>query len=250
MSWKIIIAGMAMCAAGAAPAAAQSLQIPAVLAEKTDICFGDGQPDQIIEACLDILLSEEVTKEDKSQAFHQRAMAYIAIGDLDNAIYDFNAAMALTPNNAEVLNDRGNAYAQNGDLAAAVADHSRAIEIEPDIAKFYNNRAVDYMDLERVEQALLDLDNAVDLDPDYGAAYRNRSRVRCSLNLLIASLDDKLAAIRLGSVDVGALQEDMTRSGDYAGPINGLLDGQTERSLRAWMLETCRADPDSDQEQL
>ncbi len=92
----------------------------------------------------------------------------------EQAIADYDQALALNPEYAEAYNNRGNAYADLGDYEQAIADYDQALALNPEYAEAYNNRGVAYASLGEYEIAIADYDQAISLNPDYASAYINR----------------------------------------------------------------------------
>jgi len=111
---------------------------------------------------------------DYAEAYNNRGIAYGAKGDLAHAIADFDQVIALDRDDAEVYNNRGIAYAAKGDFARAIADYDQAIALKPDLAEAYNNRGTAYYDKGDLGRAIIDYDRAIALKPDLAEAYSNR----------------------------------------------------------------------------
>ena len=111
---------------------------------------GDGMPESVQEtvrthldhgrACLDKgKYDDAIADYDKAialnpnhaYAYNNRAVAYGIKGDLDRAIADLDKAIALNPNDATAYTIRGNAYYVKGDYDRAIADYRKALEIDP-----------------------------------------------------------------------------------------------------------------------
>lgn len=74
---------------------------------------------------------------------------------------------------SNILLGRANAYLGIDDIEAALADHAAAVALTPDRPQVYSNRATTLMAVRRYDEALPDLERAIALDPasDF---YRNR----------------------------------------------------------------------------
>jgi tetratricopeptide (TPR) repeat protein len=81
---------------------------------------------------------EAVRTRPTAGAYANRGATRARLGDARGAIEDFTRALALEPDDPEVLFNRGNAHLVAGDPGAAVADFSRALELRPDwlLARF------------------------------------------------------------------------------------------------------------------
>jgi tetratricopeptide (TPR) repeat protein len=86
-------------------------------------------------------------------------------GKHDEAIADYDKAIALDPNFALAYSNRGLAYAKKGDVDRAIADYTKAIALDPNFADAYTNRGVAcYMRGDK-EQAIADFRKALEIDP-------------------------------------------------------------------------------------
>jgi tetratricopeptide (TPR) repeat protein len=52
-----------------------------------------------------------------------------------------------------------------------MADYNKAIEINPQYAELYNNRGIVYYDLKEYDKAIKDYNKALEIDPQYAMAY-------------------------------------------------------------------------------
>ena len=60
------------------------------------------------------------------------------IGQLEQAVFAFDKAITIEPNNAQAHNNKGNALRELGKLGEAIEAFNKAISIKPDYAAFYN----------------------------------------------------------------------------------------------------------------
>ena len=107
-------------------------------------------------------------------------------GNYDAALYLFNKAIALNPDNEYLYNDRGLCYVVLGDIDNAISDFSKAIELKSDFVEAYYNRGLAYfgggkwkraLDNEEGNKAIADFTKVIELDPEYVEAYNNRGLV-------------------------------------------------------------------------
>ena len=82
--------------------------------------------------------------------------------------------MVIRPNDAEALNNRGVALDQLGRLEDALADFDRALAIWPDYLEALNNRASVLIGLKQPAAALTSCDKALAIRPDTGQVLNNR----------------------------------------------------------------------------
>ena len=130
-------------------------------------------------------------------AYNNRGVAYADLNKPEQAIKDFDKAIALNPDYAEAYFARGAAYADLNKLERAIKDYDTAIKLNPDLAAAYYNRGVAYADLNKPEQAIGDYDKAIALNPDYDKAYYNRGNTYADLNKPERAIKDYNKAISL-----------------------------------------------------
>ena len=117
--------------------------------------------------------------EDRTGAYNNRGVDYMATGDLDKAIADFDAAIQNDPLWGSSYLNRGRIYLGRGDLAAAEADFSKAAVLSPSRVRpqgfLYRGQARllrgDYPD------AIADFDAAIRRDPKLADAYNAEARL-------------------------------------------------------------------------
>ncbi len=97
--------------------------------------------------------------------YSRRGTVYSGLGQLPEAISDYNKAIKLNPKFAEPYYNRGNAYVKLGQPTQAISDFAKAIELNPKYAEAYSNRGTAYAFLGKPEQAKKDLLKSVELNP-------------------------------------------------------------------------------------
>ena len=101
-----------------------------------------------------------------------------ALGEYENAVEDFDRAIALEPENAGAYVMRAIMKDNLGRFEEAMEDFSLALNIEPDNGEIYVNRGVTRHRFGETESALSDLDRAVLLQPDSAPGFFNRALSR------------------------------------------------------------------------
>jgi tetratricopeptide (TPR) repeat protein len=127
---------------------------------------------------------------DDAVAYNNRGLARYDQGDPEGAIADYDRAMALNPDYAAAHNNRGVARRSLDDLEGAIVDYDRAIALDPDYAKTYHDRGIARYDQGDLEGAIADFDWAIALDPDYAKAYWGRGLAHRQLGNVEAALGD------------------------------------------------------------
>ena len=81
------------------------------------------------------------------------------------------------PNDAQAYNVRGSVLGRAGRNQEALADFDRAIALDANYAQAYANRGQVHRQMNRLELALADYNKALALDQNYAAAYLGRGQV-------------------------------------------------------------------------
>ena len=81
------------------------------------------------------------------------------------AIDDFNKALLLNPNEAQIYCAKGYAQAKLGKYEEAFLDFNKSIEMNPNNAYIYYLRGKIYIDLEKYDLAQKDLEKVLKLSP-------------------------------------------------------------------------------------
>jgi tetratricopeptide (TPR) repeat protein len=166
-------------------------------------------------ACVNLLLSDStIAREATSEALGIRGGALHALGRIDDALADFDAAISLAPADKRGHASRGEAFRQLGRVDEAFADFSRALELDAEYGfvlsrrgEIYRvtgrredalidfnsalqlnsqdawalaSRGATYVDMGRYDDALSDLDHALQLNPDYAFALASKG-ITCAL---------------------------------------------------------------------
>ncbi len=87
-------------------------------------------------------------------------------GRYEEAIAEFDEAIALDVDLAVAYVGRGNAHGELGNLQQAIFDYDRAIDLDLSLAAAYANRGEAYSDLGNIQHAVADLERALSLTAD------------------------------------------------------------------------------------
>jgi tetratricopeptide (TPR) repeat protein len=109
-----------------------------------------------------------------AQPYTARGEALAHSGKPDEALAEFDQAIALDPHNAEALYNRGLLYQGEKQHQLAVDDFTSANGLTPQRAEPLLGRAISYLALDRVKEAVADLDEAAEADPQNPQIWTTR----------------------------------------------------------------------------
>jgi tetratricopeptide (TPR) repeat protein len=162
----------------------------------------DKNPVRAIELYTQAILLDPVF----AGAYNNRAILNTNIGNLNEALDDFNKAIELTPDNsADIYNNRGNLKSSLGDTNGAMADYEKAIELNPNSPVAFSNRAFLKMKKGDKRGALDDFNKSITCNPDFADAYFKRGNLKYEMNDSKSALEDFNKTIELVPTHVDAL---------------------------------------------
>jgi tetratricopeptide (TPR) repeat protein len=134
------------------------------------------------------------------KAYLGRGVAYLQKRDYDHTIADFTQALRINPNlNSEymIYTIRGGAYFQKEDYDRAIADYTQAIRINPNDADAYSIRGNAYFQKGDNDRAIADLTQALRINPNFADAYHVRGFVYADKGDYDQAIADLNQVIRL-----------------------------------------------------
>jgi tetratricopeptide (TPR) repeat protein len=157
---------------------------------------GKSAPPMVIQACTELLDRNILQGHERFYLFVNRALAYVAQGDKQHALDDYNAAVKLAPKYAQPYYYRGIFYAQT-DVDAALRDFDTALSLNPKLVPALRQRAIIYLTQNNLDGALADFSEALRLRPKTAALWSERGHLRILLRDYDGALKDEAEAIRL-----------------------------------------------------
>jgi tetratricopeptide (TPR) repeat protein len=112
---------------------------------------------------------------------YNRAQVYLMSGQLQEALADFDYAVAQDPNFRDNYFNRGNVLNRLGRYEEAIADYDHALQLSPPFPEAYYNRGDTRLELGDAEGALADFGRVIELDPGNVDARVNRAGILCDL---------------------------------------------------------------------
>jgi hypothetical protein len=110
-----------------------------------------------------------------ADALLNRGSALATLNRSEQALADFDAALALMPGHPAALYNRGNALSDLGRYDEALAAFDRALTAAPNHVQAWNNRGRALQALNRHDDAINNFDKAIALQKDYADAHFNRA---------------------------------------------------------------------------
>jgi tetratricopeptide (TPR) repeat protein len=129
-----------------------------------------------LEALADTMLKGPVDL--RAQVLDQAGQGWLLAGDPARAAAVLTAALALTPDDADLLTDRAEALAGEKKYREAVADLDGALKIDARRVDALVFRASAHRSLEQYDLARRDIDAALHLAPDQPDALLERGNIR------------------------------------------------------------------------
>jgi tetratricopeptide (TPR) repeat protein len=140
----------------------------------------DGNPRVAINECSRQLAAQDnrITggniRFERAMRYMLRAYAHVRLGEMEEALADYDLAVATDGSVSWIHIQRGDAYFLTGQYREALASYDRALEIEPESTTALNNRAVIYAaapdaTLHNSARALADAERLNGIFPDQPA---------------------------------------------------------------------------------
>jgi tetratricopeptide (TPR) repeat protein len=131
--------------------------------------------------------------------------------DYDQAIREFNTALAISPYRGEAYLQRGTAYEARGEIDRALADYSRATQLDPRLAAAFIRRGRIRTDRSDFDGALADFERALEIRPCDAETHLNRGICQFRRGILNEAVADFERVLKL------------TNHSDYAEPAKQYL---------------------------
>ncbi|XP_078263288.1 uncharacterized protein ttc6 isoform X2 [Rhinoraja longicauda] len=129
-------------------------------------------------------------------AYEGRAIVSLQMNNTLGALHDINAALEIAKS-AKLFTNRGVINQFMGDLPDAMRDYQRAIVLDPNYSLAYFNKANLYLYNSQFQQAHNHYTKAIDLQPRDESALLNRAICCVMLKLVKEALEDFEEAIKL-----------------------------------------------------
>ena len=124
-------------------------------------------------------ITEDQLKQGEEIA--RQAISLTQKGDFAQAELYWTQLIADFPANPAVWSNRGNARVSQNKLEEAISDYNKAIALEPDAPDPYLNRGTAYEGLGKYQEAITDYEQVLALNPDDVMAYNNLGNANAGL---------------------------------------------------------------------
>ncbi|XP_044749115.1 mitochondrial import receptor subunit TOM70 [Coccinella septempunctata] len=142
---------------------------------KAKLAFATGKYEEIIPACTEEINSSESDINYIVESLYLRATFYFLCGQFKEALLDLNNIIENEEYDYKIrvnaLIKRASIYMQTEELQACQKDYETAIEIGPNIADVYHHRGQFKLLTEKIDEAREDFQKAVTLNPNFPIAY-------------------------------------------------------------------------------
>lgn len=128
---------------------------------------------------------------------YKRGAAYYKRGQLDAAIVDFDAALAIDPESTSAILGRAYCQLRKREYRKAESDFNAVLKRDPSVTDAFAFRAVARREQGDVEGAIADLGSALALEPERATAHADRGLLHMRRLDYRAAIADFDAAIRL-----------------------------------------------------
>jgi len=142
-----------------------------------------------------------------SQGYATRGQVLAKSGKNEEAMAEFDRALALDPYNVQALYGRGLIHQSEKQYQQAIADFTSANGLSPQKLEPLLARASSYLAIDKAKEAAADLDEAVQSDPGSAAAWSARGQAYERLG------DKAKAAVSYGRALALRPKDEVARSG-------------------------------------
>jgi tetratricopeptide (TPR) repeat protein len=143
------------------------------------------------------LLEPKIEASYCSQLFFEIGNLFNSLEKYEESIADYDKAIELNPNFAQVWGMRGTAKAILQRHEEAITDFDKAIELDPNLLQAWGARGTTKEGLQRYEEAITDYDKAIELDPNFAETWEMRGGVKLYLQKYEEAIPDFDKAIEL-----------------------------------------------------
>ena len=187
----------AMVFLGSAGLALALAAAPARADDSVDCLTQSVKAETRVAACTRVIDGGTTMGAQLAAAYYGRGAARAELGQYNDAIADYTAAIEIKADYADAFYARGNVFLQKPDYPKAIADYDAAVKLKPDFADAFNNRAWAHFQAGEPAKGLPDADRAVALGPRDPNALDTRAQILKALDRKEEAIRDFRAALAL-----------------------------------------------------
>jgi tetratricopeptide (TPR) repeat protein len=139
---------------------------------------------------------------------YNRGVIYQSQGKSEEAIAEYQQAIALDPQYGWAWSNLGNIWLSLGKAKEAIECYQQAIAVDPKDASFHNNLGYGFSRQGKLDLAVLEYEKALGLYPDYGAALFNLACLHSLSGHLDLSLSYLQQAMGKGFSDLEFIEKE------------------------------------------
>ena len=124
------------------------------------------------------------------QAYNNRGVVLDKLGQFENALKDYNMAIALNSSHDQAYNNRGVVLEKLGQFENAIKDYNMAITLNPSNYEAYDNLGVVYGNTGFIDKAIENFNKSLAVNPNDYNAYNSRGLLYFSLGQYDRALND------------------------------------------------------------
>ncbi|MFE7394845.1 tetratricopeptide repeat protein, partial [Streptomyces sp. NPDC057582] len=169
---------------------------------------------------------------------HRGRRFYLADRD-EEALTEFDQAIAIAPHNARALSSRGETHRWLGRHDQAITDFTAALDIDPTDAWALGSRGQAHLQAGRYDEAITDLTAALDIDLTLDWAVGARGEAHREAGHYDQAVTDLTAALDIDPTDawaVGARGQAHRQAGHYDQAVTDLTAALNIDPTNAWAL--------------
>jgi tetratricopeptide (TPR) repeat protein len=129
--------------------------------------FSNGQIQEALDA-VEVLIKDY---PNESLLFNISGACYAGLGQFDDAVKDYEKAIAIKPDYSKAHFNLGCTLQELGQLDASAKSFEKALVIEPNYAEAHNNLGITLKDLRQLDAAVKSFKKAIAIKPDYVEAH-------------------------------------------------------------------------------
>jgi protein O-GlcNAc transferase len=145
----------------------KSLEIPQQKINSMIALFSSGETQEALDA-VEALIKDY---PNEPVLFNISGACYAGLGQLDNAIINYEKALSINPNYSEAHYNLAGTLQELGQLDGAVESYKKSLSLNPNHAEAHNNLGNTFQKLEQLDSAITSYQKSIAIKPDYVEAH-------------------------------------------------------------------------------